>query len=429
MGIIRQTSIGMRRDPDTIRIVDWADSDLSHYFEVNVDEANNLIDFLAKIGDFRFKDVDDATNVDIFQITGDPAASGILKLTSNITNSNIFEIRATGTISGASVTVDIDYFRLDLDAIVLNDGAANALNIVGQRIDFNGATLTGITLSTIHGIYIDMPSGLGIAGKTMAGAYIKDGEGNIVNICNGSVGVSATGINEEKYYKCEDFDEEAAAVTLEAGVRADEWTNGGTGASDDDITYIAGAGGVIELETDGADNDSVGIYWIGTTVLVDSNPILEFRFRVDGIGAADVSCLLGLTETINILDINNIVGLSDDICLVGMNSDLGTPAEMRLWTNDTGGGETVSQLGVSLVASQWCTVRIDCTDTEQIRVWINNTGGAITSAHEIAVATVGAGTIQGGIAMFPMIFIQSLDAGPSTTALEVDYCKIWQDRS
>ena len=86
MAIIQRTvGAGMTRDPDTIRFVDRLDTDLSHYFEINIDDTLNLIDFLAKIGDFRFRDADDATYLDTFQITGDVAASGIVKKTSNIT--------------------------------------------------------------------------------------------------------------------------------------------------------------------------------------------------------------------------------------------------------------------------------------------------------------------------------------------------------
>lgn len=430
MAIIQRSGGGRKVDPDTVRIVDFLDTDLSHYFEVSIDEANNLVDMVAKIGDFRFRDADDAHPcTDSFQLTNDPATGGVLQKTSKILDGNVWEIIATGTISGASVTVDIDYLRLDLDALVLDDGAANALNIVGQRIDFNGITLTGVTLSTIQGLYIDMPSGLGVAGKTIEGAYIKDGEGNIAHIANGSVALSGTGINDEKYYFCEDFDQEVATTTLDAGLHADEWTFGGNVGAAADVTYIAGAGGIIQVSTTAVDDQSTGAYWIVDNVYVDSNPIVEFRFRVDDVGAAQMGCLLGLCETVNILSINNIVGVTDDIIAIGMNSDLGNPENVRLWTNDTGGGEIVADLGVALTVDTWCTVRFDCTDTEKIRVWINNTGGAIDSSHEIAAATVGAGTIQAGIALIPFLFVHCLDIAPLEHHMEVDYIKCWQDRS
>ena len=243
------------------------------------------------------------------------------------------------------------------------------------------------------------------------------------------MGVSAQGIHDQKYFWMEDFDQEAAAVTLDAGLHADEWTFGGNVGAAADVTYIAGAGGILQVSSTAVDDQSTGAYWIVDNVYVDSNPIVEFRFRVDDVGAAQMGCLLGLTETVNILSINGIAAVSDDIVAVGMNSDLANPENVRLWTNDTGGAETVADLGVALTVNVWCTVRFDCTDTEKIRVWINNTGGAISPSDEIVAATVGAGTIQAGIALIPFMFIHCLDATPAEHHMEVDYIKIWQDRS
>ncbi|KKN90796.1 hypothetical protein LCGC14_0223790 [marine sediment metagenome] len=426
MAII-QRSGASRIDPDTIRFVDRLDTDLSHYFEINVDDTNNLIDFLAKIGDFRFKDADDSDNSDTFQIVADDAGGSVIQKTSMITDGTVYDIIATGTITGAVATVDIDYISIDLDSLVLNDAATSALTIVGQRIDFNGATLTAITLSTVYGLYIDMPTGLGVASKTMEGAYIIDGEGHIAHLCNGSMAVSAMGINEEKYYKCEDFDEEAAAVTLEAGLRTDEWAPGGLNDTAADVTYIQDQGGVIQLKSRAADNDSTEITWLSTAVNIASNPILEFRVNVDAITASLTGFFVGITETANIQNINDIVGAVDDFYVVGMNSDLGTPANLRAFSEDNNGGLVTDNLGVAIAAT-WCTIRMDFTDTEQPRVWINTTGGAIDSSHEIAAATI-TGTVQDSIYVFPVIFVQCLDVTPTQRTLLVDYCKIWQDRS
>ncbi len=251
-----------------------------------------------------------------------------------------------------------------------------------------------------------------------------DSEGSVV----GAVEIAGAGISDEKYYFCEDFDQEVAAVTLDAGLHGDEWTFGGTNGDAADVTYIAGSGGVVQLQTDGADDDSVGAYWITTNILVNSNPIIEFRFRLGSVGASDMACLLGLTETVDITTINNIDGVSNDYIAIGINSDLATPAIVRLFTNDATGGDTVMLTGQTLVVDQWCTVRIDCTDTEQPRVYVNVEGGAILPTHEIAAALI-TGTIQAGIAMIPFIFVQSLDVGSSAADLEVDYIKIWQDRA
>lgn len=628
MVIIQRTGIGQRIDEDTIRYVDRLDTDLSHYFEINIDDTNNLIDFLAKIGDFRFKDADDSSNTDIFQITGDPAASGIIKKTSNITDSVIFEIETSGIYDGSGATVDIDYFLFDIDGTTINDGAANAVTLRGMYMDWDGITMTAVGLSSITGIsmllpssgelatergilvtadksivsnnaialetsrdmggtlaaaesftnyanifgqavahsggdfiltadegvlklvmsysgtvamtspdvfsstglYIDIdadvnvgtsdakvdvsargldiaytiaetdgvtrlaatdiarivltiPAGITSAGAfnfnmwelnadsvtlndanitfkgldfdasgltltdaaafyglyinipsvvdgqdtLRAGAMITDGVLTASLVTDSSMGVQGSGMNDTKYFRCEDFDEEAAAVTLDAGLRGDEWTFGGTNGDAGDVTYIQGTGGLIRLETDGADNDSVYALWLNTAVYITANPIIEFRVRVDAVTASLTGFAVGLAET-GTFTTMGFDAADDDYILVGMDSDLGTPANLRMYTEDNNGGITTVDTGVAIAANTWCTIRIDCTDTEQPRIWINNSGGAITAANEVAAATI-TGTIQDAIYMYPVIFLICLDATPSARHLDVDYIKIWQDRA
>lgn len=426
MAIISRSGTIQRRDVDTFRVVDLADSDLSHYLEINVDDTNNLIDFLAKIGDFRFKDVDDSDNSDALTFTLDDASGSILLNTSCITDKSIFEIAASGTVSGAAATADIIYVDLDLDGITLNDAATSALTIIGERIDFNGATLTAVTLSKLYGLYVDMPSSATAEWLEFAAAYFTDAV-QTCYICDSSMGVQASGINDSKYYRCEDFDEETAAVTLSGGLRGDEWSIAGTNASADDITYVQDQGGVIQLQTDGADNDSICLNWLNTAVNIDSNPIIEFRVQIDTVGASSSGFAVGLAETGGFTTMA-FDGADDDFILVGMDTDLGTPANMRIWTEDNNGGEVTVDSGVAASATTWITIRIDCTDTEQPRVWINNAGGQILPTHEIAASTI-TGTLQAGIYMYPILFCISLDAGSSTTEFLVDYIKIWQDRS
>jgi len=430
MAIITRTiAAGITGDPDTIRFVDRLDTDLSHYFEMNIDSANNLIDFLAKIGDFRFKDADDAANADTFQITGDVAASSIVKKVSNITDSDIFTIIATGTISGATATADLNYLLLDLDALVLNDAATQILTIIGQKIDFNGATLTAMSLSSLYGLHVDMPTILGVPTTDYAGILVDDAVDEARIGTGTRMSISAQGINDEKYYKCEDFDEELAAVTLAAGLRGDEWLTGGLNDAAANVTYIQGEGGVLQMNTNGADDDSQEYTWVGTTVAIDANPVLEFRIQIDSIGAADAAFFVGVTETADIQTTADISAVSDDYFVIGMDSDLGTPADLRAYGEDNNGGQVLTQLtGHAIAAATWTTIRMDLSDTEQPRVWINFTGGAIRPEHEIGVALL-TQTVQAGIFVMPVLFVNSKDAGVSAATLLVDYVKIWQDRS
>jgi len=244
----------------------------------------------------------------------------------------------------------------------------------------------------------------------------------------GAIEVAGAGISDEKYFWMNDFDEEAAAVTLAAGLRGDEWLTGGVNDAAANVTYIAGSGGVIQLDTNGLDDDSQEYTWLGTNILINSNPILEFRVQIAAIGAADMAFFVGVTETPDIQAIGDISAVSDDYFVIGMDSDLGTPADLRAYAEDNNGGQVLTQLtGYAIAAATWTTIRIDLSNTEQPRVWINFTGGAIQPQHEIPAALI-TQTIQAGIAVLPVIFVNSVDVGNSAATLLVDYIKIWQDR-
>ena len=255
---------------------------------------------------------------------------------------------------------------------------------------------------------------------------IQNGEAEAGQI--GSIEVSKAGINDEKYYKCEDFDEETAAVTLAAGLRADEWLKGGLNDADANTTYIQDQGGVLKILTNGADDDSHELTWLNTVVNINSNPIIEFRIMIDAITAALSGFFVGVTETPDIQAIGDISAVSDDYFVIGMDSDLGTPAMLRAYGEDNNGGQVLTALTGATMTTTWVTIRIDLSDTEQPRVWINFAGGAILPQHEIAASLI-TQTVQAGIYVYPVIFLNALDVTPSARQLLVDYVKIWQDRS
>jgi len=227
-------------DPDTIRITDLLDTDLSHYFDITIDDANNYVLFNPKIGDLRIQDPDDVGNTDYLQITSDPTLGGILQNSSRITDGNIWEVKATGTIDGTTATVDIDYLHLDLDALVLNDAAANALTIQGVVVDFNGATLTAIGLSTLYGISIDLDADLS-GFSAVAGVHCT-GDGQIIDICNSDIGISLSGT----------FSEEVILIggTYDHGIRFSE--DPVAGDEDNSFINIGQYGSPIAVAPDGA---------------------------------------------------------------------------------------------------------------------------------------------------------------------------------
>lgn len=230
-----------------------------------------------------------------------------------------------------------------------------------------------------------------------------------------------------KYYWKEDFNEEVDTVLLSAGLRADEWTLGGTNHVAANITYRAVENGVIRLQTSGADNDSECMSHIPAFINTTNLPVIEVRFRTDNVGAAQNGVLLGFANAAPIIDINNISGVALTYNLVGINSDLANPEHIRVFSGEMVGGDVIDDTGVALVANQWCTVRLSLEGVNP-RIWINVTGGVITEADEV-VLTTPAGVVTPATAMVPVLFVQGLDATPSDAALEVDYIRVWQNRA
>lgn len=228
-------------------------------------------------------------------------------------------------------------------------------------------------------------------------------------------------MNEQKYAWAEDFDEEAAAVQFEAGVRADEWVSAGTNYAATNLTYTAGIGGTLQAVTAGADNDSVHILGI-KQIPIDSNPIMEARYKITDITNAFMC--VGFVEG----SFDDKGTYDDDICIVGFDSDnahtFGAD-QMLVVCNDNAGGADVDDGGVAITAGTYVTVRIDLTDTEQPRVWINVAGGLITPANEVAAASI-SGTVQAAITVSPYFMVQSLSGAADTAT--IDYIKVWYDR-
>lgn len=350
------------------------------------------------------------------------------------------------TEGGGSVLTldDFNVVEIDYDTVgtpVVGDGDYNLLYINGTdagvpvygdvtfsgiNIDISAIDVTDDTL-ILYGAKFTIPNTVGIAVERAA-VNTTDGV-HTAKLSDGSMGISALGIADNKYYKCEDFDEEAAAVTLALGLRGDEWVSAGLNDAAANVTYIQDQCGVLQVVTNGLDNDSHELTWLNTVVNTGSNPILEFRVLIDSIAANMTGFFVGITETNDIQSITDISAVSDDYFVVGMDSDLGTPADLRCWGEDDNGGQVLTQLtGETVAATTWLTIRMDFTNTEQPRVWINHTGGAISADDELAAALV-TQTIQDNIYVMPVIFVQCLDGTPSARTLLIDYMKIWQSRS
>jgi len=239
-------------------------------------------------------------------------------------------------------------------------------------------------------------------------------QGVEINKESGKIFIRMLGsVDQTSYNKIEDFDEEAAGVQLEAGLRADEWTGGGTNYASANVIYTGVVNGEVSIATTAADDDSAFIMGLPQHE-IDKDPIFEVRFKMTDI--TNGFCGLGLVEGSFV----NKTTYDDDICLVGIDSDNAHgfgAARLVLITNDNNAGAIIDDLGVNLVAGTYVKIKVDLTDTEQPRVWVNDT--------EVAAGSI-TGTVQAGITMANYAMAQALSAAADT--LIVDDIKNWSTR-
>ena len=215
----------------------------------------------------------------------------------------------------------------------------------------------------------------------------------------------------DSYHWIDEFDQGNAADAVdEIGAHEAYWTVGGT-AENDNANFANGVGGVVELQTNAATQDhSTSI--IGEPVIaIDSNPIVEFRFKVDDITNAVAMVGLTVAAFVDVGTPNN------DCIMIGLEEENGVSADaVIILTNDNGGGAAYQDTGINVVNNTWVTVRFDLTDEDLPRVWINNT--------EMASAVTG--DLQAGQTLMVYAMVQALDAGQRK--MTIDFIKVWQDR-
>jgi len=226
-------------------------------------------------------------------------------------------------------------------------------------------------------------------------------------------------LRETMYSWEDDFDYEAATVQFESGLNADFWTTAGTSYAAANVTFVAGAGGLLEMKCAAADNDSVNILGL-PHILVDENPIFEARFKIDNIATA--GCYIGLVEGV----FANLSAPDDDVFLIGFDADSpGTPAATALTaiSNDANGGVKYVDTGITIENNTFYIVRFDLSNTELPRVWINEA--------EVAAATITAAsmTVQAGTTLMPFAIVQNLTGGAIQRTMTIDYMRCFQDRA
>lgn len=263
----------------------------------------------------------------------------------------------------------------------------------------------------------DTDSGIGLAALDQLSFIAGGVEG--IRITENASKIDEIKLNgprvDNLYTWIEDFDDEVAGVEFESALNADFWTTAGTNYASSNVTYTGDPGGSIDAKCAAAEDDSVTIIGTGN-IRIDSNPIMEARFKIDVKETA--CCFVGFAEG-SFVDKGTP---DDDIFLVGIDSDNGHSfgaTQIVALSNDNNGGADYDDMGVAIVNNTYIKVKIDLTDTEQPRVWINDT--------EVIAGNI-TGTVQAAITVAPYIHVQNLAGGAIQRTITVDYIKVWQDR-
>jgi len=311
-------------------------------------------------------------------------------------------------------------------------GAYNIASWIG--LNTQPLLLNGRTYTSAYGVKADTPHMVGGTGTitTYYGLFIGDPADNAgpVTITNpwgvyvdgtlnsyfgGNLDVSGE-INSRAYYWVDEFDQGNATDQVDAvGANAAFWTVGGLNENAM-ADFANGVGGTLTLTTaGGADNDSTSI--ISEPIFAtDSNPVVEFRFKIDNI--VDAIAMVGLTTAAA----QEMSGTPcTDCIMVGLQEENGVSADaVIIGTNDSdSAGMTYQDTLINVVNDTWVKVKFDITDTEQPRVWVNDT--------EIAAGQI-TGTVKATQTLMIYAHVQALIGTPITRVMTIDYIKVWSDR-
>ncbi len=307
-------------------------------------------------------------------------------------------ITIDGTKNGGDDTVGM---LINVDGLTLNN-AAETLSMI--RLD--ASALTNTLSASVYGLEITA----GYDYDIYASGWSKLGY-----------------VDQTAYYWKEDWDEEAAAVTRAGGLRADEWTEGGTNSAAGLYTYIASPGGALNLTTAATNDDSTWMLGILTKFNTTNNPVFEGRFKATtittklyyaGVSTAGVDDLIvggayefAANSLVVFVDSTNVHTFGANHIVVG--------------GRDGAGVVEFFDTGLTAVNDTYISYRIDVANVAQPKVYVNAAGGAITEANLIAITWVRG--IDTATYVAPIFGVQALDA--VAAPVQVDYFKAWQTRA
>lgn len=364
--------------------------------------------------------------------------------------------RVTGEDIGIATDVEIDgitYFdgatHLRDTAMIYNDirlifgNASDDIVFIRESADANAGMFMGLSgegsgtrvpvflfgTSSLLGDDMGTDHAIDFAGTTQTALGIVDNDDDsavylsfsaddtpTIAVKGVATKLEVAGINFSVYQWVEEFDEEAATVQFESGLRADEWVTAGTNYAAANVTYTALVGGTLKASCANADNDSVTILGL-PNINVSQNPVLEFRVKID---TKETAAFYVGVASAAFVDVNG--AFANDVFVVGINSDNGHgfgATQIVAASVDNAAAVDYDDTGVAIVSDTYVKIKFDLTDTEQPRVWINDT--------EVAAGSI-TGTVQDAVALSPYIMVQNLAGGAITRFVTIDFCKTWQDR-
>lgn len=296
---------------------------------------------------------------------------------------------------------------------------AQAIENIATNYSFYILGTAGSATVPVFAFSNDTDTGVGAAAADqlsliaggVEGMRIVEASGAINTVINSTLTNAAKlsvngAIDQRVYHWKEEFNEEASAITLKAGLRKDEWTCGGTNGADANVTY---QGKNLYIETNTADNDSqfaAHLPWWK----IARDPIFRCNMYLSDI--TNVFAAIGLTSATFV----DKATPSNDLCLVGINTDEDATAVM-LMTNNNGAGIVYDDTGINFANGTFFDIMFDLTDITQPRVWVNNS--------EIASGSI-LGTLKSNTTLMPFIMIQNLSA--ATRDMYVDMIEGWEDR-
>jgi hypothetical protein len=195
---------------------------------------------------------------------------------------------------------------------------------------------------------------------------------------------------------------------------AQGWTARLTGTTETQDEVASGASGLGQLALSATNEVQLSGLDFGDSrqFVLNQKPVIECRFRFTVLPTGAVIAVLGLCGNHNAA----VDTVAESIWLRVDGSGV-----LTVETDDTVHETSKVATGVTLVANQYCILRIECEDPTSIRFYLD--GQRVASGTTFNMSQVLA------LALQPVLRIGKQAAAATVGTLQVDYLKAWQARA